>query len=253
LTEFVICGLEHSGTTLISELLRQVPGTDAGFEVGVLLGRTPREFPAFQPFAAHMLWGWGLNEAAFQHCCDTDDFTVFYDRLMRASTKLRDGTVRIFDKTPRYGTALTECMAKQPVPFIVACKDPRSTVYSDFKSSGQTDFDHWFAHYAREKLGYMRLHYAEFQRARAAGDPRLCVVRLEDLCLRPRETCARMFAHVGAHFHRGYLAFRAERYENTRAGSITAGAPFEYINGLGVVRSQRVMRVFAEFNEWFFD
>lgn len=28
----VICGLEHTGTTLISELFRQIPHIDSGFE-----------------------------------------------------------------------------------------------------------------------------------------------------------------------------------------------------------------------------
>ena len=38
---FIICGPEHSGTTLISDIFRQVPGLDSGFEVGVLLADTP--------------------------------------------------------------------------------------------------------------------------------------------------------------------------------------------------------------------
>ncbi len=250
---FVVCGLEHSGTTLISELLRQVPGVDAGFEIGALLGGSPREFPYLEPYAEHLRKNWNLSEQTFSHCCDTNSFATFYRRLKAATTVLRPGTKVMFDKTPRYLSRLSECMDKVAVPFIIAYKDPRSTVYSDFKSSGQESFDAWFEGYAPAKLGYMRLHYGEFQRAKAKADKRVCPVRLEELCLNPRATCTRLFAHVGAHFHAGYLAFRQERYPNTRAGSITVGAPFEYITGLGVARCQRVARVFGEFDDWFFN
>ena len=48
---FVICGVEHSGTTLISEIFRQVPMLDSGFETGVLLSETPSQFLQEMPFA----------------------------------------------------------------------------------------------------------------------------------------------------------------------------------------------------------
>jgi hypothetical protein len=248
-----ICGLERSGTTLISELLRQVPGVDAGFEIGVLLGATPRDFLGLEPYASALRTNWDLSEPTLAYCCDTDDFGVFYGRLRAATPVLRPGTRTIFDKTPRYLTGLTDCMEKVSAPFIVTYKDPRSVVFSDFKISGAADFDRWLETYAPEKLAYMRLHYEQFQRARAKDSARVCLVRLEELCLRPRETCTRLFAHVGVHFHVGYLAFRTDRFPATRAGSITVGAPFEYMTGLGVVRCRRVARVFAEFGEWFFE
>jgi hypothetical protein len=248
----VICGLERSGTTLVSELLRQVPGVDSGFEIGVLLPDTPRDFPGLEPYASALRTNWDLTEPTLAYCCDTDDFAAFYARLRAATPVLRPGTRAMFDKTPRYLTRLADCMDKVPVPFIVTYKDPRSVVFSDFKISGATDFDRWFEGYAPEKVAYMREHYGEFQRAEARADGRVCLVRLEELCLRPRETCTRIFAHVGVHFHIGYLAFRTDRFPATRAGSITVGAPFEYITGLGVVRCRRAARVFGEFDEWFF-
>jgi hypothetical protein len=249
----VICGLERSGTTLVSALLRQVPGIDAGFEIGVLLGETPRDFPGLEPYASALRTNWDLTEPTLAYCCDTDDFAVFYTRLRAATPVLRPGTHAIFDKTPRYLTNLADCMKKTGLPFVVTYKDPRSVVFSDFRLSGATDFDAWFEAYAPEKLGYMRLHYGEFQRARASGDTRVCLVRLEELCLKPRETCTRLFAHVGVHFHLGYLAFRPGRFSTERPGSITAGAPFDYMTGLGIVRCRRVARVFGEFDQWFFE
>ena len=249
----MICGLEHSGTTLVSELLRQVPGVDAGFEVGALLAETPRDFPLLQPYAEHMLWGWGLTQEAFLSCCETDSFDIFYERLRVSATKLRPNTHVIYDKTPRYLAALELCMSRVVAPFIVTYKDPRSTVYSDFKSSGRDDFDRWFDEYAAEKIGYMRLHYAEFLRARDTRDPRVCLVRLEDLCLYPHLTCDRIFAHVGYRFDLGYLSFRGERYQNTRVGSIAIGLPFEYRTALDARRHATIAKKFAGFEAWFFE
>ncbi len=250
---FVICGLERSGTTLVSELFRQLPNVDAGFEVGVLLQPSPRDFPANQPFADNMLHDWGLTHDALRACCDTDDFITFYARLQAASTALAPGTKTIFDKTPRYLATLDSCMARINVPFIATFKDPRSTVYSDFKSSGAADFDRWFDAYAPDKINYMRLHYQQLERARRAADPRLCIVRLEDLCLQPRATCTRILAHAGYDFDFSYVAFRPGRYQLAPVGSISVGMPFAYINGLGRVRSDRVGAVFAEFAAWFCD
>jgi hypothetical protein len=252
LASFVITGLERSGTTVVSELFRQVPGVDAGFEIGVLLAATPREFLGMAPFAGNMLHDWGLTQAALEMCCDTDDFAVFYERLRASSTVMRPGTRMIFDKTPRYIATLDDCMRKAAVPFFIIFKDPRATVFSDFKVSGAADFDRWFEDYAPEKIGYMRLAYAQFERVRLAADNRVCLVRLEELCLQPRETCVRVLAHAGMEFDYGYLAFRPGRYQPAPIASISAGLPFAYIDALGRGRGERVGAMFAEFREWFF-
>jgi hypothetical protein len=252
MASFVITGLERSGTTVVSELFRQVPGVDAGFEIGVLLGATPREFPGIEPFAGNMLHDWGLTRASLEACCDTDDFALFYERLRAASTVMRAGTRMIFDKTPRYIATLDNCMRKVAAPFFVTFKDPRATVFSDFKISGETDFDRWFDAYAPEKIGYMRLAYAQFERVRQGADRRVCMVRLEEFCLQPREACTRILAHVGINFEYSYLVFRPGRYQMAPIASISAGLPFAYIDALGRARSERVGSMFAEFAEWFF-
>jgi hypothetical protein len=250
---FVICGLEHSGTTMVSELFRQIPGVDAGFEVGVLLCDSPRGLPWLKPYDEIMLWGWGIDRAALEQCCDTHDFGVFYQRLRAASTVLNPDTRVMFDKTPRYGAALYDCIDKIGVHGIVVYKDPRATVYSDFKASGAAAFQPWFDAYAGEKIGYMRLHYAEYQRARRRADGRVCLVRLEDICLDTRRTCERMFAHVGQVFVPAYAALPSIRYANTRKGSVSAGIPFEYLTAFTPDIRHRIKDAFAEFSDWFYD
>ncbi len=100
--KFVICGLEHSGTTLLSDIFRQVPGLDSGFEVGVLLCDSPRQFPRRQPFYKHMRPGWKISPEDLQRCCAVDTVGEFYAELHRRSGVLKEGTIDIFDKTPRY-------------------------------------------------------------------------------------------------------------------------------------------------------
>ena len=249
---FVICGPEHSGTTLVSDLFRQVPGIDAGFEAGVLLADTPRAFALLAVHAEITRWGWGVDDAAFAHCCDTDDHLAFYARLQTASTVLRPGTHTVFDKTPRYLAVLDACMAKLPVPFFVVFKDPRSIVHSDWRKAGRPEFEAWFEAYAPAKLGYLHALYAQYRRVAEVADARVCLVRLEDLCLDARRTCERMYAHAGAAFDPAYMVLRGVRYENTRHGAISAGEPFGYLASFSMAERRRVEAALPGLDDWFY-
>ena len=44
MTNAIICGMEHSGTTLVSDLVRQTGAYESGFEIGVLLEDSPKAF-----------------------------------------------------------------------------------------------------------------------------------------------------------------------------------------------------------------
>lgn len=249
---FVICGPEHSGTTLVSDLFRQVPGIDAGFEIGVLLAETPRAFPSLLVHAEITCWSWAIDQPTLAACCDTSDLATFYTRLMRASPLLKPGTHTVFDKTPRYLAHLPACMAKLPVPFIVVFKDPRATVYSDWRKAGSPAFDSWFDLYAPGKLGYLRGLYANYRQVQQSQDPRVCLIRLEDLCLNTRSTCERLYAHVGCAFDPAYMLLRNTRYENTRLGAISAGVPFEYHLHFNTHAQNRIATAFAELDHWFY-
>ena len=66
---FLICGLEHSGTTMASDLFREHPEVDSGFECGVLLCDNPSDFLTLTPFRNHMAVGWGINEEDLTYAC----------------------------------------------------------------------------------------------------------------------------------------------------------------------------------------
>lgn len=251
--KFVVCGIEHSGTTLISDLFRQIDGVDAGFEVGVLLCDTPRSFEDMLPFSKNVLNGWGLTADELHFCCDTDEFEVFYERLLAASKSVAPGTVTTFDKTPRYLLNLDTCMAKVDVPFIVSYKDPRAIVHSDFVRSKAESFEEWYAKYLPIKLRYMKGLYEQYKSASQSEQSRALFMALEDLCLDVRRSCEKMFSHAGFEFKLEYLVLENLRYVHNRSPSINSRIPFEY----KLVFSQDVQAAirndFALCENWFYD
>jgi len=251
--KFVICGMEHSGTTLISDLFRQVPGIDAGFEVGVLLCPSPKEFEGFDPFFTNMIGGWKLTKEELAEACHAENFDGFYARVKALSKALPPGTTDIFDKTPRYLSRLDDCMNRADVPFIASFKDPRSIVFSDFMRSKNKDFDAWYPAYMVPKRRYLKTCYQNYQKARTRNEGKVAFVALESLCLDARASCERLFKHVGLEFKTEYVLLSNQRYEQTRANSISARIPFEYKENLTDGQQRRIMEDFAECGDWFYE
>lgn len=248
MVKFLICGLEHTGTTLISDLFRQIPRLDSGFECGALLRDTPAEFRDLQPFARNMLKGWEITEADLDACCAAEDFDGFYDRLKNASKAIDADTVDIFDKTPRYLFELTAVLGRCDVPTVVSYKDPRAIVCSDYKRAKTDDFDAWYDEYRRPKLRYVRNCYDEF--LAHANNPRVTTVGLEELAMNARATMERMFAHVGETFELGYAIIDTLRYANVKNRTVSADIVFEYKSKLSDHAQKRIMDDFGQFDVW---
>ena len=250
---FVICGMEHSGTTLLSDLFRQVPGIDAGFEVGVLLCPSPKEFEGFDPFFTNMLGGWKLTTEELAEACHAENFEGFYARVKALSKVLRPGTTDIFDKTPRYLSRLDDCMNRADVPFIASFKDPRSIVFSDFTRSQKKTSTLGTPAYMQPKRRYLKTCYQNYQKVRARNEGKVAFVALESLCMDTRASCERLFKHVGLEFKTEYVLLSNQRYEQTRANSISARIPFEYKQHLADRQQRRIMDDFAECGDWFYE
>ena len=250
--KFVICGLEHSGTTLISDLFRQADGIDAGFEIGVLLADTPSDFINYNPFAENILSGWKITKEQFNHCCSAETYSEFYTRLQSASGVLSPGTNEIFDKTPRYLSRLNDCLEKTNVPFIASFKDPRAIVHSDFKRSGTDDFSQWYREYLPKKRHYLRTCYLEYKTAKDKADNRVEFIALEELALNARNSMDRIFDHVGVPFSLDYVLLNGLRYENTRSNAVSIPIAFSYLADFDETHTNRIEKDFAEFDEWFY-
>ena len=246
----IICGMEHSGTTLLSDLLRQTGTMESGFECGVLMVSSPREFPQLDPFYGFMTTGWNIEPDALQACCDTDSFDEFYARLSAAAAVVPEG-VGVFDKTPRYIAELPSVIKRSKAPVLMIHKDPRASVYSDFKRSKSDNFNNWFGEYAKSKRRYMRRCYRGYQAGLEALD-RVCSISLESLCFAARHTCERVFEHVHQPFDIDYLLLRNLRYRNTRAKFVSADIVLEYKQGLSTADQKRIETEFSEFSDWFY-
>lgn len=249
--KFIICGLEHTGTTLISDLFRQIPGIDAGFEGGALLRRTPAEFPSVQPFYRNMLNGWELSQDDMDACCAEPDHVGFYKQLQARAKVLSPDTKAIFDKTPRYLSELTAVLGRTEVPVVVSYKDPRAIVCSDFKRSAHSDFDAWYHDYMPQKRSYVRQCYVEFDKHQ--GNRRVATVGLEELAMNSRAAMERIFAHVGERFELGYTVIKELRYAHTRKASVTADFVFEYMRVMTPQNCARVLEDFGECQDWIYD
>ncbi|MEP3342370.1 MAG: sulfotransferase [Hyphomicrobiales bacterium] len=249
--KLLICGMEHTGTTLISDLFRQIPGLDSGFEVGVLLRSSPREFKGLEPFYSNILKGWGITEDELAHCCDTDDFGEYYDRLMKVSRSLTDDTTIIFDKTPRYLAELSNVLKRSICPIVVSHKDPRAIVCSDFKRAKTDDFSAWYTDYRQPKLNYMQTCYNAF--IENSDNPRVATVGLEELAMNSRATMERMFAHVGEHFELSYAIIDTIRYKNVKNRTVSADIAFEFKSKLDASQQKIILDDFGKFNAWVYD
>ena len=247
----IICGLEHSGTTLVSELFRQVPGLDSGFECGVLLDATPSAFLENRVFAQQMLKGWGLTQPGLAAICAAPDFDGFYAALLSRASGLKPDTTHIFDKTPRYLWALDAVMARSDAPVIITHKDPRAMVASDFRRAGDVAFDAWYDSYLPRKHSYVSTCYAQFLRNKT--DLRVCSIALEDTVFATRATLERMFAHVAMPFDLRYALFGQARFANVKARAPSADVAFQYLRELPAHALPLIARDFAEFDQWFYD
>jgi Sulfotransferase family len=256
--KFVICGLEHSGTTLLSDIFRQVPELDSGFEVGVLLCQSPKDFSTVQPFYKNMLDGWQITEGDLASIIDTDSFSEFYGGLEKKSKVLKPSTKTIFDKTPRYFSRIFECSEKLKVPFIATYKDPRSLVFSDFKRTGKGEkFIVWYEKYKEPKLRYLENIYKHSyiplkKQIEQNNNSSILCVSLEEICLNTRQTMDLLFSHVGIEFKLEYLLLNNLRYSHTRKPEVSSRIPFEYIDNLTKEQYNIIENDFSLMQSWFY-
>ena len=105
---------------MVSDLLREHPDVDSGFECGVLLCSQPSDFLNYEPFCNHMVVGWGITQGEFADACQAQSFEEFYRRLFGYSSLVREKSAQqIFDKTPRYITDLGRVQQRCQKPILL--------------------------------------------------------------------------------------------------------------------------------------
>ncbi len=241
--DFIICGIEHSGTTLVSELFRQVLGCDSGFECGALLAKTPREFGSLEPFFSNMRAGWQVSAEQLQQCCNTDSFEEFYKNLYQFSALFEKEVSIRFDKTPRYVINLPSITQLFNIPIIVTCKSIESIAWSDFKRSGYSNDDclAFFNEWLPSKEIYLQEALTGY--SYALTHPSCFVTHLEDICYGALQEANSIFNHCNLAFKPEYFVFRDPRYPHIRGRSLDVSVAAEHLanapsNFIQTIRSE---------------
>lgn len=248
----VLCGYEKSGTTVLNEILRRHPRLDSGHEVGVLLAENPRGFSQVQPYFSFFQQTWALGRQEALHCCDTDHWSVFYERAKAHSPVIVDKTVELFDKTPKYMAQLASVLDKVPgVPCVVNVRDPRALMHSWACWSGHRDRP---ARWVEQNFDYCLQRfctYAEGYRAAAAsGKYRLFLNPFESMCVEPSTRLSEIFAFLGLEFHESYLSFESEHF--VYGSTVTTAHLRPYLNSFPESLSRRILAATSAFQSWHF-
>jgi hypothetical protein len=208
----VVTGMEHSGTTLLSLLLKQNPRLNAGFECGFLLADKPRDFKDIHPWYEWMQepvseHQWGVSEEHMALICASRNWEEAYRKLLRYSPVFDHARPQqICDKTPRYLCRLDSVLDKLPnfVPCLVIEKDIESLWRSHKKrKSSLEDF----------RRNYER-YYNGLRRALQRHRTRIHRVGYEALC-NDLHTCLReIFTIIGLPYKDDYGAFGLAKIQN---------------------------------------
>ena len=245
--DFIICGLEHTGTTLVSELFRQIPDCDSGFECGVLLAESPLLFKNLQPFYRHLKAGWGLKEENIEEACKAKEFFEFYDLIYEKSTLFNKMPCIRFDKTPRYISNLENIINKINVPVVATCKSILSIAWSDYKRSkyfSTNEIDKFFNSYVKSKKSYLNTVSAGYE---FAQNSELCrIIHLEDLCFNAYEESLKIFNHCNQVFKKEYFVLKNKRFKNTRGNSINISLGSEHLINAPKIFQEMIEQEFSD-------
>lgn len=246
----ILCGYEKSGTTLLNEILRRHPKLDSGFEVGVLLADSPREFRQIQPYFAFFRSTWKLTREDMRYICDTDEWGEFYRRSRERSPVIVDKRSLIFDKTPIYMRHLCLVLDKVPgIPCIVSVRDPRALLLSWARWSGQTaDPATWIEEHFASNIERFTSYAEGYRGALARHGDSILLNRFEEFCVDPVAGARRIFRFLGLEFAEEYLTFSSEHFVYGNTVSTEYVAP--YAGTLPVALCERILAATSDFAEW---
>lgn len=188
----IVTGLEHSGTTAISQLVMGAPNLYGAFETGALMADTPADFARVVPWFGQMSMShrtslcYGVAPEDRETMLRAPCFARFYRLLRRFSPLYTGPNARswVVDKTPAYIYNLTAIMRKTPgVPVIVTQKSLAAQQLSYRKR--------------RIQDGRLERGMAELARAQRTFPRRIHVVNMTAMKVDPDATMARAFAFLG--------------------------------------------------------
>ncbi len=187
----IVTGMEHSGTTYLSDLLKSHPRISGGFEGGMLLGNRPADFPNIDPFYEWMQKAknptqWAVSTEKMRFVTAASTWPDMYRRIMASSPLFADAADILLDKAPPYMPVLDQIMKKVSFPVIVIYK-PILYQYTSYKKRDFTleDFILHYTHY-----------FGGFFKAWKSFSSRMLLVPHGELTRNPREMLQRLFRHL---------------------------------------------------------
>ncbi len=204
----VITGMEHSGTTILSILLKQHPRLECGFECGFLLAESPAAFQNIHPWYEWMQepvseHHWGVSAKDLQRICASNSWAEAYRKLMAYSPIFKEGlTQQICDKTPRYLKHLDRVLDQlhECVPCLVIEKDIRNLWLSHRKRHGDLGaFVESFEQY-----------HEGLRRGLARHGQRIHRIQYETLCMDLETELPRIFSVLNLTCEPEYVSGRLE-------------------------------------------
>ncbi|MDJ0554512.1 MAG: sulfotransferase [Microcoleaceae cyanobacterium MO_207.B10] len=250
----LICGFEHSGTTLVSEILRQHPQLDSGFEGGFLLNEEASKFLSTEPFYTNSKGGWGINDDDLSYICAANTWVSVYRRLRERASVIEDKSLLLFDKTPRYMQHLTDVLNRVPkVPCIVTVKDFRALMWSSFKRTNFT-VEEWYEKRLRIALNHSLSYAYGWKKAMNTSlQNRILLVQYENLCLNPVQEGKKILEFLGFEFDESYLSFGQARYQHVYGSNVSTDYLTEYKDNLPDYVCREVVKLTYEYKDWLWE
>ncbi|MDJ0554513.1 MAG: sulfotransferase [Microcoleaceae cyanobacterium MO_207.B10] len=247
----LVCGFEHSGTTLVSEILRQHPHLDSGFEGGFLLNNEAKEFLTTEPFYTTSKKGWGLKDEDLSYICDADNWAEVYLRIRERAEVIKNKNALLFDKTPRYMQKLPHVLERVPdIPCIVIVKDIRSVFWSSYKRTKMT-IDEWYKKIFKRTCNHTLSYARSCKKAIEKGlEERILLIRYEELCLDQKTQVKKIFNFLGLEFQESYLTFNHPKYKNVYGGKISTQYLTEYKGSLPEYICEEILELTSEYSDW---
>lgn len=248
----IMCGFERGGTTLMSEILRQNPQLDSGFEGGFLLAEEASDFVAIEPYSTNLKNGWGLGDSQLNYICTANSWSDVYQRLIEQSPIIKNKDTLVFDKTPKYMEVLSNVLTKVPnTHCIVVVRDPRAILYSWFKRSGlkkEVWLEKQLSMQAQRYLSYASGWKTALENGLGS---QILLVKYESLCSNTLSECQRIFDFLGLDFYSYYLSFKYhKKYGNVYGGEVSLEYLTEYEQHFSDDVCQQILKATEEFSDF---
>lgn len=222
----IVTGYQHSGTTMLAQLIKSDPSLFGGFECGLLLDKNLLLNNTELPFYDWLIWEtrndmWGLNMKSRDLVvndarCDAE----MYARLHHYSPLFHyspNNNSRILDKTPHYlDLGLVKAMDRSPgVPVVIATRTEEK-ITASYKKRGYSD------ERIKRKL---RRNKKSIEEATLKYPGRIYLADTTLWEVKPNEVMEGVFSFLGLEWRPEYLSMNALNAKRT-PGSIVSKAHY---------------------------